>query len=130
MATTSTSDSTPWTTRRVRDRRPAADSSRSVVTAARPWPGAASSPCLAGSSRLIGIELQPSVRALAERLLERLAAGEPQHLWGLGGELPVGVAGQVQAAGDTAAREPVIPGGGELAGGRLEIGRASCRERV
>jgi hypothetical protein len=48
------------------------------------------------------------VGALAERLLEFRAAGEAQHLWGLSGELPVGISGQVQPAGDTATRELVV----------------------
>jgi hypothetical protein len=60
------------------------------------------------------------VGALAERLLEFRAAGEAQHLWGLSGELPVGISGQVQPAGDTATRELVVPGGGDLAGARLD----------
>src|SRR5215217_349064 len=77
------------------------------------------SSCLAGSWRFPWVELQSPVGALAECLLECRAGGEPQHLGCLGGELPVGVGCQVQAAGDTTPREPVIPGGGELAGARL-----------
>src|SRR4249919_2520827 len=113
MATTSTSDSTPWTTRRVRDRRLAADAAWAAITAAFPWPDQATSPCLACSSSVLGVELQSPVRALAERLLERHPSGEPEHLWRLGGELPVGIGGQVQPAGDATTGELVIPGGGE-----------------
>src|SRR5215211_2825886 len=117
MATTSTSDSTPWTTRRVRDRRPATGASCSAVTGALSWPGPGSSPGRAGSSCLPWVELESPVRALAERLLERGAAHEAQYLRRLGGELPVGISAQVQPAGDTATGELVVPGGGELAGG-------------
>src|SRR5829696_7894783 len=120
MATTSTSDSTPWTTRRIWDRRPAAGTCWSAVTGALPRSAPATSPCSAGSSRLPRIELESSLGALAERLLERRAAGEPQHLRGLSGELPIGISGQVQPAGHTTPREPVVPGGGELARGGLD----------
>src|SRR5512133_967693 len=120
MATTSTSDSTPWTTRRVRERRPAVGACWSTITPALPWPAPTIATPLASSSRPPGVELQSSVRALAERLLERRAAGEAQHLRRLGGELPIGIGGQVQPAGNTATGELVVPGGGELAGARLD----------
>src|SRR5215212_2099782 len=93
-------------------RRPSEPRFRDLVQAA--------SPCLAGSLSVLGVELESSVGALAERLLERRAGGEPQHLWRLSGEFPVGIGREVQPAGDTATRELVIPGGGELAGGRLD----------
>ena len=60
------------------------------------------SPRLAGSSRLLGVQLQSPVGALAECLLERRAGGEPQHVRRLGGELPVGIVLQVQPGGDAA----------------------------
>jgi hypothetical protein len=65
------------------------------------------------------VELQSSVGALAECLLERRSGCEPEHLGCLGGELAVGVGCQVQLAGDTTTGELVIPGDGELAGARL-----------
>src|SRR5215207_3694018 len=120
MATTSTSDSTPWTSRRVRERPLAAGASWSAVTGALPRAGPGSSLARTGSSCLLGVELESSVRALAEGRLEGRAAGEAQHLGGLAGELPVGVSGQVQPAGHTATGELVVPCGGELAGGRLD----------
>src|SRR4029453_18347615 len=121
MTTTSTSDNTPWTSRRGPARRLAVGASWSAVTGALPWPDPASSRVRAGSSCLLGVELQSSVRALAECLLEGGAAGEAQHLGGLAGELPIGVGGQVQPAGHTTPRELVVPGGGELAGWRLDL---------
>src|SRR4029450_5936929 len=106
-------------TRRVRDRRPDAGASWPAVTAAPPRPGPATSLGRVGSSSVLGVELEPSLGAPAERRLERRAAGEPGARWGLSGELPVGIGGQVQPAGHTATGELVVPGGGELAGARF-----------
>ena len=53
-----------------------------------------------GSSRFPGVQLQSSAGALGERLAERRAGGEPKHPRRLGGELSVGIAGQVQPGGD------------------------------
>src|SRR5512133_4353042 len=74
----------------------------------------------AGSSCLPRVELESPVRAQAERLRERRASGEPQHLRSLGSELPIGISGQMQPAGNTPTWELVIPGGRELAGTRLD----------
>src|SRR5215218_8124974 len=121
MATTSTSDSRPWRTRRVRERRLAAGGSWSTVTAAAlPQLDPMTSPGQADSSCLPGVQLQSPLGALAECLLEHRAAGEPQHLRRLASELPIGVGRQVQPAGDTTTGELVIPGGGEPAGARLD----------
>src|SRR4029453_13028591 len=107
MATTSTSDSSPWTTRRVRDRWLGVGVSWSAVTGALAWQGQRARRGRAGSSSRLRVKLKSSLGALAGG--------------GLDGELPVGVGGQVQPADHATTGELVVPGGRELAGGRLEL---------
>src|SRR6266498_2951896 len=130
MTTTSTSDTTTWTTMRVRDRRLAAAGCWSTITAPPCPTGPDDFSAPGGSSCLRGIQPEPTPGALAERLAQRIAAGEPQQHWQLRGKRPLDVAGGVQPIGHAATREPVVPGRPEYAGGVVDpLGAAHPRRR-
>src|SRR5919198_4758747 len=108
MATISTRESAPWTTMRVWDRRLAAGGCRSTFTSITSTPSRA------------GVQLKPAAGALAERLAQLIAAGEPQQRGQLRGEPSLDVPGRVQPVGHAATREPVVPGRPECASGPID----------
>ena len=71
-------------------------------------------------------EVEPSVGALLQRLLERLAGGEVNDGPRFGGDPGVGGAGPVELGGNAAAREDGVPGsrtaGGALVGSLVALG--------
>ena len=82
--------------------------------------------CGAKSSRACRVKVEPSARALLQRLLERLPGSEVNDGSRLGGDPGVGSARPVELGGHAAAREDGVPGsrtaGGALVGSLVALG--------